>query len=201
MFGIEASNKQRFIYSKPIRVYFECTTASDLACKECRAGAVPNRRRTTLSPREVPVMSAFCRVVIPGTYERAPVAHIGRQADFSSVGRPNRLGAGGCARRTAAPWQAPPQPPRRPADGPPYRSRIGTKRDPNRRLACPNLDRVEQRTGQADGRENASVSRQRRHSRQTICSSLLSPLNQVRILNSPRKDLGGAGSERLHDLC
>jgi AdoMet-dependent heme synthase len=35
-------NKNNFTYSKPINVYFECTVACDLACKHCRAEAMPD---------------------------------------------------------------------------------------------------------------------------------------------------------------
>lgn len=49
----EHLNKQRFIYSKPINVYYECTIACDLACKHCRAEAVPYRNPFEMNTEEV----------------------------------------------------------------------------------------------------------------------------------------------------
>ncbi|MBI2485552.1 MAG: radical SAM protein [Deltaproteobacteria bacterium] len=50
---IRMLNKQRFIYSKPINVYFEITIACDLTCKHCRAEAVPNRSLHEMNTGEI----------------------------------------------------------------------------------------------------------------------------------------------------
>jgi len=45
-------NKERFTYKKPINVYFESTIACDLACKHCRAEAIPERSPFELNTEE-----------------------------------------------------------------------------------------------------------------------------------------------------
>jgi radical SAM protein len=42
----------QFFYNKPINVYFECTVACDLACKHCRAEAIPDRNPNELNTDE-----------------------------------------------------------------------------------------------------------------------------------------------------
>ncbi|MCH8030051.1 MAG: radical SAM protein [Candidatus Dadabacteria bacterium] len=43
---------RNFIYKKPINVYFESTIACDLACKHCRAEAIPERSPDELDTEE-----------------------------------------------------------------------------------------------------------------------------------------------------
>lgn len=42
----------KYVYNKPINVYFECTVACDLACKHCRAEAIPHRDPDELNTEE-----------------------------------------------------------------------------------------------------------------------------------------------------
>ncbi len=44
---------KKFIYEKPINVYFESTIACDLKCKHCRAEAIPERSPLELKTEEV----------------------------------------------------------------------------------------------------------------------------------------------------
>ncbi|MEO0301831.1 MAG: radical SAM protein [candidate division WOR-3 bacterium] len=44
---------KKFIYEKPINVYFESTIACDLKCKHCRAEAIPERSPSELKTEEV----------------------------------------------------------------------------------------------------------------------------------------------------
>lgn len=53
MHGRKGSNGKGFIYDKPINVYFESTRACDLACKHCRAEAMPERSPDELTTEEV----------------------------------------------------------------------------------------------------------------------------------------------------
>ncbi|GBD38102.1 Putative mycofactocin radical SAM maturase MftC [bacterium HR37] len=46
------SLEKRFIYSKPINVYFESTVACDLTCKHCRANAIPRRSPIEINTEE-----------------------------------------------------------------------------------------------------------------------------------------------------
>lgn len=47
------SLEKRFIYSKPINVYFESTVACDLTCKHCRVNAIPRRSPFEINTEEV----------------------------------------------------------------------------------------------------------------------------------------------------
>lgn len=44
---------KKFVYEKPINVYFEITIACDLKCKHCRAEAVPERSPEELNTEEI----------------------------------------------------------------------------------------------------------------------------------------------------
>jgi radical SAM protein len=46
-------NRESFFYLKPINVYFEITVACDLACKHCRAEAVPERSPLEMGTDEI----------------------------------------------------------------------------------------------------------------------------------------------------